>query len=1089
MSTPAADDYVHALEEVTSSAHTVEPEAALTRPLADFLERVAKEEGVGALTLLREAQLEGVRPDFAASLDGRPCGWVELKAPGHSVDGATWTGRERKQWQRLAELDSLLVTNGAVLRLYQLGVPVAADVALPADVDGGYDLKPLVDLLTRFAAVRPPILTRVSQLAERMAPLARLLRERIRVDLEDGTSRPATQQAKKAWVANVHERATDDEFASDLAQVIAYSLAIAALRGDGDLNGDGYLTIAEARTELKDRNAVLAAALGPVLEVDGLADELSAEIGALERLASVVDAAAIAKSKDSRGEPWLWFYEDFLAKYDPEAREKAGVYYTPTAVVQMQVRHIDYILRTKFKKRHGFSDKSVTTLDPCVGSGTYPLSVLDKAAEVAIKERGAAGPTQIASHMTDNLVAFELLPGPYSVAHLRIGQRLAEMADALFPPKNVRVYLTNTLDDPEIAASAAPLWGDVAVLATERERARNVKKTEKVTVVLGNPPYGRGTSDVGRWVVNNPNGRALFSDVIEPAQDAKVIFSAQASLYDLYVYFWRWALWKAFENAEAKEGVVSFITASSWLRGPAFLGLRNLVLTHADEVWITDLGGDGRENGADENVFAIQSAVAVVTVLRRDAKAHERDAKIYYQRVTGTRAEKLDKLTSVEPPSVAAEQWVELDLDASGGKLVPASGAATWRDHPLITDLMPWQQPGCKYGRTWPIGPAEEVIRRRWFELLKNPSSDERGAKFVTSRFGRNIQTSVKGMRRLAELEPEAAPEAIVRYGYRSFDRQYALKDPRVTALERPALWATASEHQIYLTGLLTRAMGEGPALTVSAHVPDLHHFSGRGGKDVIPLYRDAQGERPNVVEGLLTQLHDAFGRVVTAEDFAAYIFAVLAHPRYFETFRTELETPGLRVPLTRNSDLFFEGVKMGASLLWLQTYAERFTDPENEGRSDDLPSDPSIKWTAPVTALPAAPDRISYDSIKGELLVGDGVVSGISEAVWNFSVSGWPVLQRWLGHRTASGIGRAATRPGPLDRLRPEAWDDDWNVELLELLNVLNSTVANASAQGEYLSRVLASEMFTVADLPVPNDAQRAEPSYQEAHGVMLGE
>src|SRR5690625_6351577 len=33
----------------------------------------------------------------------------------------------------------------------------------------------------------------------------------------------------------------------------------------------------------------------------------------------------IHNSKDSRGEPWLWFYEDFLAKYDPEARKQSGV--------------------------------------------------------------------------------------------------------------------------------------------------------------------------------------------------------------------------------------------------------------------------------------------------------------------------------------------------------------------------------------------------------------------------------------------------------------------------------------------------------------------------------------------------------------------------------------------------------------------------------------------------------------------------------------------------------------------------------------------------------------------------------------------
>src|SRR5699024_9550330 len=146
------------------------------------------------------------------------------------------------------------------------------------------------------------------------------------------------------------------------------------------------------------------------------------------------------QSSDPRGEPWLWFYEDFLELYDPAARKRAGVYYTPTEIVQMQVRHIDQILRNVFGRRLGFGDKQVVTLDPATGSGTYPLAVLDQAAEIALGQRGQAGPAQVAKNLNDNLLAFELLPGPYAVAHLRIGQRLAEMERALTTPKSPRVY-------------------------------------------------------------------------------------------------------------------------------------------------------------------------------------------------------------------------------------------------------------------------------------------------------------------------------------------------------------------------------------------------------------------------------------------------------------------------------------------------------------------------------------------------------------------------------------------------------------------------------------------------------------------------
>ncbi|NKT36155.1 hypothetical protein GS810_25310, partial [Rhodococcus hoagii] len=85
--------------------------------------------------------------------------------------------------------------------------------------------------------------------------------------------------------------------------------------------------------------------------------------------------------------------------------------------------------------------------------------------------------------------------------------------------------------------------------------------------------------------------------MIKPAQDQGVIFSAQASLYNLYVYFWRWAIWKVFEQLEQERAIVSFITASSWLDGPAFVGLRQLAVDVASDIWILDLGGEGRGRG------------------------------------------------------------------------------------------------------------------------------------------------------------------------------------------------------------------------------------------------------------------------------------------------------------------------------------------------------------------------------------------------------------------------------------------------------------------------------------------------------------
>ena len=85
---------------------------------------------------------------------------------------------------------------------------------------------------------------------------------------------------------------------------------------------------------------------------------------------------------------WLYFYEDFLAVYDPELRKDAGVYYTPLEIVRAQVRLLDKLLATRMKKPLGFADSGVITLDPAVGTGTYLLGIIDHAFTRVKEEQG-----------------------------------------------------------------------------------------------------------------------------------------------------------------------------------------------------------------------------------------------------------------------------------------------------------------------------------------------------------------------------------------------------------------------------------------------------------------------------------------------------------------------------------------------------------------------------------------------------------------------------------------------------------------------------------------------------------------------------
>src|SRR3546814_14298470 len=105
----------------------------------------------------------------------------------------------------------------------------------------------------------------------------------------------------------------------------------------------------------------------------------------------------------------------------------------------------------------------------------------------------------------------------------------------------------------------------------------------------------------------------------------------------------------------------------------------------------------------------------------------------------------------------------------------------------------------------------------------------------------------------LFRLKKDTSTPKISSYAYRCFDRHCAIEDIRFNDRMGEILWRLQGGVQLYLTALATEALGSGQGIIASAAVPDLHHFRGScGGKDVIPLYRDAAGTAPNVTTCLV---------------------------------------------------------------------------------------------------------------------------------------------------------------------------------------------------------------------------------------------
>lgn len=1082
-----ASAYHRAVHAAAGAPVAGEEEAQLTTPVSNLFSGVAGKAGLGTLQLVRETPLGRTRPDFAALLKrgGKIMqkGYVELKPPSVPVDAASWSGRNARQWARMKEeADILIVCNGVEAQLYRDGHPLGSPAPLPYNDPESWDPARLIALLDRFFELKPAKVTKIDDLNRRLAMRTADLRDRILwLMTQSGAAAEAAKGGYASWRLHVYPHAAERDFADGVSQVVAYGMVQAALTPlDADADGDDHLTAQEARAAIRAASPVLAAAFAPLVDKPALYKAVRAEIGALETLVSAIDRNTVA-TPDRRGDPWLRFYEDFLAVYDPEERRQAGVYYTPVDAVAAMSAMAEHLLINRFGKRLGFGDPSVVTLDPATGTGTFPLAAMDRAAERA-RSRGKDGPKQAARNLAQKLFAFELLPGPYSVAHLRLSQRLTTLAGKA---SHAQVILTDTLESPDMPSRTLESWGDAQILAEEQDRANRIKLTQEVTVVIGNPPYrrverelrGRGS---GGWIIGGKvpgrnTEKSLFDDILDVAK-ANTNFAHHASLYNLYVYFWRWAIWKAFEAHGEGPGIVAFITASSWLHGPGFVGLRKLVREVADEIWVIDLGGDNKGANPEDNIFAIETPVAIAVLVRDGASDRSTQAPIHYRRVRGTSEAKLEALRAVGAADDPFDgNWQEVPsgwLDA----MVPSTGDAEWDDMPLLTDLFPWQQPGCKFGRTWPIAPARELLMERWDRFARS-DPEQRPMLFQTNPSGRSITTRVAGTKRLVDVTADASPPPISRYGFRSFDRQWAFQDPRMAKTESPSLWQGMSTGQVFLSSLLTDEISSGPALTCSAHVPDLHFFNGRGGKDIIPLWRDAAATAPNLTAGLAAILGKRLGIMPpSVEDMAAYVYALLSASAYQERFRSELERPGLRVPLTADGGLWGEAVDAGRKLLWLHTFAERFTDT-TRGRPSHVPEVEGVGWDSTVTQLPKDMKGIDYNPETGTLSIGDGQVSGVRPEVWRYSVSGMQVLPKWLGYRTRKGAGRAVNSTSELDNIRPESWPDEWNDELLDLIRVLTLTVDHQADLADLLDRICEGPLIPAGILPIPAKNERQPP------------
>lgn len=650
---------------------------------------------------------------------------------------------------------------------------------------------------------------------------------------------------------------------------------------------------------------------------------------------------------------------------------------------------LDRALRDDLKTQ-GIADPQVHILDPATGTGTFLLGVADRLRRDVTEEHGAGQAPAALRGLAKRMYGFELLIGPYAVAHYRLHHALSRKpdgsTDTTLKLNRLGVYLADTLADPDRAKDLSNTSFVYAGMKAEREAADHVKAKQAILAIIGNPPYrrlekGENETLVGRWM------DGLWEDLKKPVSDAKK--GNQLNTFpELSVAFWRWAIWKLFESENApKKGVIAFITNRKFLTGWPYAGLRKMMRERFDRIEIIDLRGDVRRGEragveADQGVFNIQVGTCITLCVADGSKAEGALAEVRYNdawmQERWSRKKKLEWMLEGETEgALKGSMSVERELVADMRPVPFLNGELL-----ALAECFAFRSPGMQTKRNSFVYDCD---RSALIQRIQRFLDGDLNAEFAPT-------TS----RTVAKARASGFDENLVqRVGKAPLDRQWFYADETYIDRFRTDLRASWGSKDVCLYTLASGA-NDGPAVWAHADYPDNSAYAGSRGGYAFPLYDRRLGpSASNIRPELIEALTDAYGAAVTAEAVFDAILALLSATSYTTRFAEDLEDVFPHIPFPADRKLFDRAAAIGTEIRAVETFARPPAAEFLKGRArSETPA------TGPLAAV---------DYKDGGIILcadGSGVVSNIPAEVWAFEVSGYRVLPRWLAARQGREIG-----------------------------------------------------------------------------------
>lgn len=919
-------------------------------------------------------------------------------------------------------------------------------------------------------------ITTSAKLAVELARVAKDVKERILATLEAETEKGFVHKlCDKVRQTLVHNLSTS-EFADMYAQTIVYGLFSARCMDETPEN----FSAEEAISLIPTTNPFLKSLMLDCFQRRGglSFDELG--IGDIVELLSHVDAKVIAddfgrQSGGGREDPVIHFYEEFLKEYDKAQKVERGVFYTPQPVVTFTVRAVDYLLKTVFgladglacdekikvekefkvynKTKKGNLGKGfriekrevemprIQLLDPATGTGTYIRQTILQIYENFKARYVATTPSSshltaafredwsrcVDAHVLPRLYAFELMMAPYAVAHMKLAMVLKDTGYDFKGGERLKVYLTNTLEEPGDTAKQMTLdFGEGDPLATESLAANEAKKNGGINIVIGNPPYSGISQNNGEWITKL---------VDEYKYTDGVYFNERKHwLNDDYVKFIRYGQERIHQ---AGWGILAYINPHGFIDNVTFRAMRWNLLKEFDEIYILNLHGNAKKHetcpdgNKDENVFDIEQGVSINIFVKHDKGltgskgltglypgTGKALAIVRYADLFGLRGRKYDVLLQTAFSKV---EWKELSPVDPYYFFAPKDfGAAdSYREGFGIDEL-------CSVSTTGVVTARDSVVvdidrlkllqRIERFADLQIPDSVIRGELFPDKEDAKYLAGDTRGWK-LSEARKEVAghdrEKCIRAYDYRPFDVRSIYYSESMVDWGREKLMSHLMAENQALLCCRQISGNDWCHVGITTCVVDDCRVSNKTKERgyVFPLYLydtavEPPSRRVNFDAAIYKKICKAAGLTYSDEDLQAsagkssseypqlvfdYIYGVLHSGKYRKKYAEFLKIDFPRIPYPKSGEEFRTMAAFGAELRRIHCMEDFDEAAEVELVGEDDAAGHGGEGA--VVTKPVWKAGCVY--IDKEVKF-----TNVAEDLWNFYIGGYQPLQKWLKDR-----------------------------------------------------------------------------------------